>query len=382
MSKAPVALGEQVKTGPGDEPPRMKVGFNYPWAFNKMGLYFGPHQDEPWMDRWLSFFRENLIELRQMGIEVVRIWLLCNGANYGPRPTKTRSYLPPPRLSLDGLRKWLFPDVGYRFEPPISLDQAFIEHMRQMLEIVKASETGIQLIPSLLTFEFFIDHQDVAKDARKRDMFLSTALDPLLSTSKDYRDQILAWEVMNEPSWDTAIFSPPVRGGSVMPWIPLLSQAEMAGFLAAALKRIEAGGFQSTVGHRYFRDFSRFPTGTLRQFHYYGKTVLGDDDHEIPPYSVTQGAFVGEIAPTDGHGRPWPELHGSDRDRRQAAFERLKALARKGYKLTLIWPDLGWSGPPPGSDFDTELRDPIKLSDDAKESIKKFTLGRFKNGVP
>src|SRR5688500_13895763 len=103
----------------------MKVGFNYPWAFNKMGLYFGPHPDERWMDRWLSFFKENLIELKRLGIEVVRIWLLCNGTNSGPRPTKARPPLSPSLLSLSELRRWIFPGVNYRFEPPSSLDPAF-----------------------------------------------------------------------------------------------------------------------------------------------------------------------------------------------------------------------------------------------------------------
>jgi hypothetical protein len=60
----------------------------------------------------------------------------------------------------------------------------------------------------------------------------------------------------------------------------------------------------------------------------------------------------------------------------EAAFERLKILARKGYEIAFVWPDR--------SDRETAITecDEIRLSSEARSAIKKFTCGRFTDGVP
>jgi hypothetical protein len=136
----------------------------------------------------------------------------------------------------------------------------------------------------------------------------------------------------------------------------------------------------------------------MPQYHYYGGTgflrrVAGVADPDpIPKLSEltgspkTAGAFLGEIAVAPGGsknqfgdeepGAPWPECEGRDLDRSDAAFERLALLTRKGYKLAFVWPDR--SDKEPGIVNDDEL----KLTEDAKKSIKKFTLGKFPGGIP
>lgn len=347
----------------------MVVGYNYPWAFNKYGLYFGPHPGEPWMDRWLEFFAKNLVELGELGLRVVRLFLLCGGENYGA-------------LARDPSRG----EVA--FAPPRELDAAFLRHLEQTLEAVRDSGTGIKLVPSLIDFGFFGPaygnsggRWDLARDAALREAFFDAALTPFLDKSKPYADQIYAWEVMNEPYWNCHFYSPPIYRGplSALPRRPLVRTRDMKTFLEAALQRIEAAGFQSTVGHRFYADLKRWPGGTRPQFHYYAKRVLWlGDPGTIPHYNETGGAFVGEIDAGASHGKLWPELKGADRDPERRVFERLLLLERKGYKLALVWPELEWSAPDARDParWQAELCDPLKLNEATKRGIKRFTRGR------
>jgi hypothetical protein len=340
----------------------MAVGLNYPWAFNKYGLYFGPHPAEPWMDRWLEFWKKNLVEMADLGLRVVRIFLLCAGENYGKLPER-----PGP------------------FSPPHPIDPKFLNDLEQMLESVAASGTGIQVVPSLVDFGFFGptygnsgSRYAIAHDAGVREAFLSTLLDPFLAVGKRYSAQIYAWEVINEPYWNCSFVSPPIYRGrfNILPRLPLVRSSAMGEFLGAALRRIEAAGFESTVGHRFYADLKRWPAGTRPQFHYYAKRILWfGDPSTIPDYAETGGAFVGEIDAGLGFGKLWPELGGLDRDPQRRVFERLMLLERKGYKLTLLWPEGEWSCPADPSKWDEELADPLKLSEEARAGIKRFTSG-------
>jgi hypothetical protein len=164
----------------------------------------------------------------------------------------------------------------------------------------------------------------------------------------------------------------------------------MGTFIQSCLSAIQVAGFQSTVGHRRFDDLANFPTGTLPQFHYYASTGVGsrvfntDDRDPIPVFSQTPNAFVGEFSADksgtnildSGPGRPWPECNGRDVTVLDASFERLKVLARKGYKLAFVWPNRSDNSP------ETTNNDEIKLTDEARSSIKRFTCGRFPGGVP
>jgi hypothetical protein len=213
-----------------------------------------------------------------------------------------------------------------------------------------------------------------------REAFFETVLDPFLAVGKRYAEQIYAWEVINEPYWNCHFISPPLyRSWSSLPRIPLVKSLEMRAFLEGALRRIEAAGFESTVGHRFYRDLERWPGGTRPQFHYYAKRMLWlGDPGKIPDYAVTGGAFLGELESGLGHGNLWPELAGADRDPERTVLERLLLLERKGYKLALIWPELGWTAPSEADPtrWQERLSDPLKITERTKEGIKRFTHRR------
>lgn len=344
----------------------MIIGYNYPWAFNKYGLYFGPHAGEPWMDRWLDFYAQNLLEARDLGFEVVRIFLLCNGQNYGELPSGSAPGEP-------------------SFRPPIPADPAFARDLVRMLEITRDSNTGIRLIPSLVDFYFFGPIRGnsggrscVAKDPAVREAFFQSALDPLLRASAPYKEQIFAWEVTNEPYWASHYVSPPMHG-SLMPKRPFVSMSSMNELLTGALDRIERAGFESTVGHRFFRDLSRWPGGTRPQFHYYAKSFLWlADPRKIPEHAETGGAFIGEIDSGGRFGKPWPELRGLDLDPARRAYERLRLVERKGYPLALLWPECEWCGPDTsgGAEFNAKLSDGLRLDPPTKDAIRRYVNER------
>jgi len=355
--------------GPDAEPRGMTVGYNYPWGFNQYGLYFGPHPAVSWMDRWLEFFEKNLVEIDDLGLKVVRIFLLCAGENYGALARG--------------------PERGQvTFEPPRPIDPKFLDDLERMLAIVKNCKADIKLVPSLVDFGFFGPvygnsgrRGDIARVAAVREAFFETVLDPFLAVGKRYADQIYAWEVMNEPYWNCHFIAPPLYRGSLraLPRIPLVKSLDMKAFLEGALRRIEAAGFESTVGHRFYKDLERWPGGTRRQFHYYARRILGlGDPGRIPDYAETGGAFIGEIDSGTGHGNLWPELGGADRDPEQRLFERLRLLDKKGYKLALVWPELGWSAPDEADParWQERLGDPLKVAEHTKQAISRFTRGR------
>jgi hypothetical protein len=376
----------------------MEVGYNYTWAFNRYGTHIGPRDiehDPPSgvndaMPVWLEphptapqgTLDRNLRTLRdELNIRKVRMFLLCNAFNYGSRP------VPNPRGS--GPQVFTAPDPAH----PL-----FVEHFKKMLEVFQRLE--MQILPSIIDFGAFYP-MGAGSGGGRRDIlfsqqttFLTGLLEPLVKASIPFRSAVFAWEVVNEPVWNTIsapFFGRPHTNSSG----PDCDKQLMGGFILACCTVIERNGFDSTVGHRFLKDlFSPMGTGTKAQYHYYGATsilrFLGgvDDPNPIPDFSDPRSkqAFIGEIGTAPGGsknqfgdeepGAPWPECNGADTTRRSAAFERLKVLARHGYKLAFVWPDR--SDKEPGIVNDDEL----KLSSDIKESIKQFTRGRFKNGVP
>src|SRR6266478_6460605 len=84
--KVIIAAAPNPTPRPQGDPPKMKVGFNYPWAFNKYGLNFGPGgllKPDGVTPQWIDTVPRNLAELKRMGIVVVRWFILANAANYG-----------------------------------------------------------------------------------------------------------------------------------------------------------------------------------------------------------------------------------------------------------------------------------------------------------
>jgi hypothetical protein len=337
----------------------LRVGFNYPYPWNAYGIYLGsgnPCGSNAALDAWPLLLEQNLRQLRDLGVSVVRLFLLGNAANYGT-------------VSAGG------------FRPPAALDARVLDQIGRMLEAF--ARTGLQVIPSLLDFKAFGhrlsgvengcgERADIVRVASARAAFIEGALQPLLEASRAYRAQIHAWEVMNEPVWNVLPFAPSFIAGGRS-----LGLFQLRDFLRELLDVIEGApfGFASSVGHRFSRDLSYLPTGSAPQFHFYPARYRGVylSDRTLPSAASTR-AFLGEIGTLgrDGagryrHGHPWRELAGEDAgDEASRVFSRLGLAREKGYTLTLLWPDL-LREPPVGAP------DVIKLTPGAQRGLAAFT---------
>jgi hypothetical protein len=330
------------------------LGFNYPFPWNAYGRYFGrgaPPGQEPELGRWLEELEKNLELLRErLGMRVVRLFLLCNGWNYG---------------HLD----------GDEFVPPTLLHPAFAEDLARLLAVFRAQR--MLLVPSLFDFKAFgrrferngagERHAILHDDAMQR-LVLRQTLSAFLDVSQDYREVFLAWEVMNEPIWNVTRFAPKSAAGG-----KTTSASSMASFLAQAVAIIEQAGFPSTVGHRFARDLSKYPTGTVRQFHFYPTGIFRRAvvDRVLPPFATTQ-AILGEfgVQPPGEQGELWPELGGADAGTtRRRTLCRLQHVRSKGYRLALLWPD-GIDGD--GGRSLPSGADPLQLSIQAQQGIEDF----------
>lgn len=361
-------------------PPKLTVGINYPWPGNNYGYWIGPHiwdtRYPPVTLDWPTRMPINLESCYDAGARVVRLFLLCNGNNYGKPKSwgKTK-----PAWDTDGKTFCDYKSNNYyEFDPPDPLDPQFASDFKQALDIFQAlKQKGklLQLIPVFIDFSFG-EYGKVAIffDQNKQTKFLDKTFDPLLNVSKPYKDQIYAWEVMNEPTWMIRKISPPLSYTNVM---PIIDEESMKKFLKAAIKKIEDAGFASTVGHRYLSDLNTLPAGSKPQFHYYGKYVLGDDTRSFPNHTGAPDAFVGEIdsSPT-GHGALWSDCQKGitgpkrDDDPANCVFERLAVVARKGYGLALLWPN------------QSAMTDQPHFTKAGLEGLKRFTTGLYPNGIP
>jgi hypothetical protein len=368
----------------------MIVGYNYAWPSNKFGRWLGPDQrqdllPQDYRDRWkdLRFkesIRKNLATLLQNGVTVVRWFLLGNGWNYGPPPTKVE------------IRSGKYPTevaIRWRFDPPSMLDPLFLEHFRQLLDIHR--ELGMKMIPSLVSFEFFATDKseggsggrgDIATDWRKRNTFLFSVLGEFLRVSADFRSVIYAWEVINEPAWDLRWITPTLTGNT--PHVPYVQLDSMKAFIYLSLKWMEDKRFESTVGHRFLSDFNLMPTGSKPQFHYYATRFLEQaDPGKLPIASAARRAFVGEFGALIGkgyeqgqkpnkasYGKVWETdlPNGEDKDPRNTVYARLKKLKELNYELALVWPEY--------DDLEVDKIDGLKISPDKLAAIKRFVDSR------
>jgi hypothetical protein len=226
-------------------------------------------------------------------------------------------------------------------------------------------------------------------DAGKRKTFLDTVLGGLLTVSAKYRDQIYAWEVINEPIWLCRGFGPL----SVPIWAarePELTDGQMSDFLKDATGRIDAAHFPSTVGHRYFDDLHRYPTGRLPQFHDYNEhsfwAAIAPGYSSDPPQIRGGGLFSGETVPILGEfdsshnrfGDPWAKDLGAA----DTTLTRLALLAGEGCQTAIIWAD--FDGAKEGristvtkaaEDAIVQASDVIKLLPDTRAYIAAYTHG-------
>jgi hypothetical protein len=358
----------------------VQLGFNYAWAFNKYGLYFGPHVPNPTLpmpapampasdadlaaaagvalpgedmsiERWVDGFEDHMRWLNTtLQISVVRIFLLCNAINWG------------------GV------DASGRFRPPPYLHLRFRLHFRRMLQA--CSNAGVQLIPSLADFGIgdpaapLMRRLPIVTDDAMRSTFYDQVLEPLLDESATLAPAIFAWEVMNEPSWLTGRIWPQFQLTSPTTWhafTPLVTHDQLSTFLSDGIARIERRGFASTVGHRFLADVTKYPSGNKPQFHYYPRATNADPS--VLPDAKSTGLpvepFLGEFGSTSFHGGPWHECGGKDiAGTAQRVQQRLLAINAKRYGLALLWGD--------DPDPQDTTADPLKLSSDAEQGILSF----------
>ena len=315
----------------------MRVGCNYPWPWNAYGTYFGSRD----LAFWTTTLDVNLGRLRELGVEVVRLFLMGNAWSYG---------------RLDGE---VFTPGGH--------DPARVDQLDAMLAVFEKHEMAA--IPSLLDFKAFHrpagtrghgGRSAMIADATARAHFFDSVFEPLLQESERHRGAVYAWEVMNEPVW--CMVNPLAKRTSAV-----------RAFLEEGLARVAAHGFSSTVGHRFARDLDRFPTGSVRQFHYYPRTglraLLPLTEQRLDAHVDTR-AILGEFATRldRSQGDLWPELPASEqRDPARAVVARLRLVAEKGYGLALVWPDLDGAPVAPA--------DPLKLSPGVAAGIREYTGG-------
>ncbi len=383
----------------------MLLGFNYPWSRFADGAQIGPQiwGDAVLLEKWnqlarngklsktdiplpplFDYLDRNLKNLANMGISVVRWFLLGNGNNYGPNPRKVIESVPPKLNDLPNPKRTI-----YRFDPPPGADPRFKRDFAEMLEVFKVNK--MQLIPSLINFEFggeaitgpgpngtwHAGRADVIRDPVKRTLFLKTMLGDLLDASKGYESVIYAWEVMNEPIHLALAFGILSRPN----WMPRpqeVTRQDLKDFLQEAVARINLAGLPSTIGHRFYDDMTEFASGeTVRQFHYYANerfyNSLGGANGDPPMKGLFKGsnkAFLGEFSAVGGRPEKWTY----STPQTDSTLNRLKLLEAEGCDLALIWPDVDLqdSDPPEKKDH-YFTKDGLALSDEARAAIVAFT---------
>lgn len=307
----------------------MNIGINYPWQ--NYGWDFGDPPAEwvpaasrsAWREESRQAITAKLAEIASLGITAVRWFILGDGTNYGLGPEA-------PRLHQG---QWLF--------DPLPPEHPFYAQLREDFEFLLATceANGLKLLPSLIDFQWAWPGEtppgsrtvikcgrgQVLTDPHRREAFLTRVLDPLLELSYDYRDQIVAWELINEPEWVIS-----------QPWYVLwnrdpkrtISRGKMREFLTAGLRRINqyrGGVFRSTVGFAFARSVREWRSigATLDQFHYY--PAPGE-----PLPTGLESSIVGELA-TAANFQPWPELT------EQTVLARIRLLESRGFPAAYLW---------------------------------------------
>ena len=318
----------------------MKVGVNYPWF--DYGWDFGvappSWRGSSTSPRWFANIDQDLQHLRNLGISVVRWFVLADGLTYG-----TGQYAPRPDPALKG--QW-------RFDPP-ALSADFLLHYEELLRRFenanKDTKPPIQLIPVLIDFHFCEPgirpiqqpnpanprrtvsnpdwvkqgRGDAIKDAGKRRRFLDNVFDPLLRASKAHHDVIYAWELINEPDWITNGWHRDRQSNHPV------DEVSMRAFLDEGKSRIRSSGFKPTIGFASIDTLRRSGvTAEINQFHHYPGGVHSLERHTFnPQYPGIVGEFA--TAATD----TWPELVKTG----QTVLNRLRLAEAQGYPLVIPW---------------------------------------------
>jgi hypothetical protein len=317
----------------------MDVGVNYPWF--SYGWDFGP-APPGWRSgqdpEWVPHIGEHLQHLAEIGVSVIRWFVLGDGLSYGTGPDA-------PKLdrSAAGDR------AAWGFDPP-ALTRDFQEHFEALLQSFATQSSGphpVRLMPVLVDYKFCepgawpvsqenpalqqsVPDQGWVKGGRvqamttSRQRFTDQVLGPLLRLTAGYQDAICAWDVCNEPEWVTNGWHPDGRNDHPV------NESEMRAFLQDSMSAIRQAGFRATVG------FNRIETilqthlyGDINQFHHY---TDGSRSLQRSPFDPRWPGIIGEFA-TSAAEDTWPELSQGN----QRVLERLQLAESQGYVLALPW---------------------------------------------
>jgi hypothetical protein len=381
----------------------LKIGINQPWQ--NYGWDFGPdvrpqNGQRISVPRWndsvtapnssaSTRLAQQLDEYKDYYITAVRWFILGDGWNYGV-PT--------------------FQNGVWTFSPPSINNTKFATDFETLLKTF--STTSIRLVPSFVDFRFLwpgmlilngkevtpkkesslatvvanhykanrklvpdqattfdwnrfvkCGRYDVLSTPQKQDQFLADTLVPLLTISSRYSNQILWWEVINEPEMA-------LRQGTVT--LPMMRR-----FILRGCEEIAKCGFKSTVG---FADCGTLETfwgpsaesnlfaqlvkqgKAIGQFHYYPEYGNGS------PRLVTakKNWVIGEFgtSPLDKTKLvPWPTWPDLDPKKSGSVKERLRLISDKGYRYAFPWA--------------AESRDSISFWDPVTQiEIQAFVEGR------
>ena len=316
----------------------MQVGVNYPWFDYGWDFGLGPPdwRGAQMVPRWFAQIDGHLPHLHDLGIRVLRWFVLADGLTYG------RGAQAP---IIDST------SATWRFDPP-PIGSDILDHFQDLLRRFESFNSArsepLQLLPVLIDFHFCDPGIPILKtdpadphgtvpdyewikqgraeaiaDAAKQRIFLDAVLDPLLQVSQQNADVIYAWELINEPDWITKTWHPNGRNDH-----PVDSEA-MERFLDDGVGRIARAGFKATIGFALVETLlASGITADVNQFHHYpGGTRM------LPPqlFDGPLAAIVGEFATAAND--VWPELgiHG------QSVLNRLRRAQMLGYPLAIAW---------------------------------------------
>ena len=322
----------------------MQIGVNYPWFDYGWDFGLGPPawRGDRVVPRWYDAIDAHLRRFHDLGIDVVRWFVLADGLTYG-----TGSVAPVPDAD---------PTRGWRFEPP-PIGAEVLEHFDELLYRFASFNVGfrrpIRLLPVLIDFHFCDPgvecrpnadasvqpgsaadrgwvkqgRADAITDSVKRQWFLDGALEPLLDVSRRRPDVIHAWELVNEPEWVTNGWHPDRRRNHPV------DAPSMRAFLEEGTGRIRRAGFKSTIGFARIETLGVSDvTADIDQFHHYpaGRVALPDRTSR-----AAAPVIIGEFATTTRD--VWPDLpRGS-----QGVLSRLRHAAALGYTMAIPWSFLG-----------------------------------------
>lgn len=341
------------------------LGANYPWL--RCGHDFGP-RPPAWAGAgptdWAQV-RRDFEALSDLGLSVVRFWLLAGGVNYpvGRNPFAIAARVP----FVDRLSRRSPWHDAERLEPraePPPLPSAFLDDFARLLTICR--ETGVRLLPSLLSFELFFPlvaqpggpvsgGRSAFVLGNNQSLFFDRVLEPLLDLGVAHQDALFAFEVMNEPDWP--VLGLDERG----PTTPALA---LSRFLADGATRIARRGLLGTIGfcHAHPTWLTAEASATLTQLategaylhqrHFYPREDLGMRLAQADA-SITSPCLLGEL-PSAQSGR-WadPELWSTESDPERYLEARIALAQERGYAGALIW---GCRSEDPHSRWDARVR--------------------------